>query len=99
MKKLNNAIKQLKASIADDESSKASLQEEAKYLAGDDLEDNQTNITNLDNSIKGKNEQIDTANDNLEKVDERIKALEKKEAAIKDGSFEFSSPVQTVKLN
>lgn len=99
VKKLNDAIKQLKASIADDESSKASLQEEAKYLAGDDLEDNQTNITNLDNSIKGKNEQIDTANDNLEKVDERIKALEKKEAAIKDGSFEFSSPVQTVKLN
>ena len=97
-KQLNDAIKKIKDSISDDENTKASYQEEAKYLTGDDLTNNQKNIDTIDTSIQNKNEQIATASDNVSKVNERISALEKKEKAIKNGTFEFSNAIQTIKM-
>ena len=97
-KQLNDAIKKIKDSISDDENTKASYQEEAKYLTGDDLTNNQKNIDTIDTSIQNKNEQIATASDNVSKVNERITALEKKEKAIKNGTFEFSNAIQTIKM-
>ena len=97
-KKLNDAIKKIKDSISDDENTKVSYQEEAKYLTGDDLTNNQKNIDTVDTSIQNKNEQIATASDNVSKVNERITALEKKEKAIKNGTFEFSNAIQTIKM-
>ena len=97
-KQLNDAIKKIKDSISDDENTKVSYQEEAKYLTGDDLTNNQKNIDTVDTSIQNKNEQIATASDNVSKVNERITALEKKEKAIKNGTFEFSNAIQTIKM-
>ena len=91
IKKLNNSIKQLKTSIEDDEARKAGLLKEAEYLSGDDLESNQSNI-------ETKNRSIGTATQNIEKVQAKIASLEKKEAAVKDGTFEFSSPIETVEM-
>lgn len=97
-KQLNDAIKKIKDSISDDENTKLGYQEEAKYLTGDDLTNNQKNIDTVDTTIQNKNEQIATASDNISKVNERITALEKKEKAIKNGTFEFSNAIQTIKM-
>lgn len=98
IKKLNKSIKQLKASIEDDESRKAGLVKEAEYLSGDDLESNQKDIATLESNIETKNRSIETATQNIEKVQVKIEALKKKETAIKDGTFEFSNPIETIKM-
>ena len=78
IKKLNNSIKQLKASIEDDNSRKEGLLKEAEYLSGDDLEASQKDIATIDSNIETKNRSIETANQNIEKVQVKIKSLEKK---------------------
>ncbi|MCB4950861.1 hypothetical protein LGW06_05440 [Streptococcus mutans] len=98
IKKLNNSIKQFKASIEDDQSRKEGLLEEAKYLSGDDLESNQKDIATIESNVETKNRSIETANQNIEKVQSKIDSLEKKETAIKDGTFEFSNPIETVEM-
>lgn len=98
IKKLNNSIKQLKASIEDDNSRKEGLLKEAEYLSGDDLEANQKDIATIESNIETKNRSIETANQNIEKAQVKIKSLEKKETAIKDGTFEFSNPIETVEM-
>ncbi|MHA2632657.1 hypothetical protein ACXZ88_12580 [Streptococcus agalactiae] len=97
--KLNNSIKQLKTSIEDDESRKSGLVKEADYLSGDDLESNQKDIATIESNIETKNRSIETAAQNIEKVQAKIDSLEKKEVAVKDGTFEFSNPIETVEMN
>ncbi|HHT7812923.1 hypothetical protein [Streptococcus suis] len=96
--KLNASIEQLKASIADDESRKVSLLKEAEYLSTDELEMNQRNIASIEHNMEMKNRSIEQANENIEKVKLKMAALEKKETAIKDGTFEFSAPIETVEM-
>lgn len=98
IKKLNTSIAQLKASIEDDESRKASLSTESQYLTGDDLEANQKDIASIDNNIETKNRSIETANTNIEKLEEKLEALAKKKAAVKDGTFVFSNPIETIEM-
>jgi len=97
--KLATSIAQLKESIEDDNSRKASLQAEAKYLTGDDLEANQKNIATLDTNIETKNRTIETAYKNIEKLKAKLESLDKKKQAVKDGTFEFSNPIETVEMN
>lgn len=97
--KLTTSISQLKESIEDDNSRKASLQTEAKYLTGDDLEANQKNIATLDTNIETKNRTIETAYKNIEKLKAKLESLDKKKQAVKDGTFEFSNPIETVEMN
>lgn len=97
--KLTTSIAQLKESIEDDNSRKASLQAEAKYLTGDDLEANQKNIATLDTNIETKNRTIETAYKNIEKLKDKLESLDKKKQAVKDGTFEFSNPIETVEMN
>lgn len=99
IKKLTRSIKQLKMSIEDDESRKSSLLKEAGYLSGDDLETNQKDIATIESNIETKNRSIEMATQNIEKVQAKITSLEKKEGAIKDGTFEFSNPIETVEMN
>ncbi|HGD5620288.1 TPA: hypothetical protein ACIZUA_001378 [Streptococcus agalactiae] len=99
IEKLNNSIKQLKDSIEDDESRKNGLLKEASYLSGDDLESNQKDIATIESNMETKNRSIEIATQNIEKVQVKIESLKKKEVAIKSGSFEFSNPIQTVKMN
>lgn len=98
IKKLNTSIAQLKASIEDDESRKASLSTESQYLTGDDLEANQKDIASIDSNIETKNRSIETANTNIEKLEEKLEALAKKKAAVKDGTFMFSNPIETIEM-
>ena len=96
--KLNKSIESLKKAIEDDESTRESLNLEAKYLTGDDLTENQKDVAILESSIESKNQSIQVATDNIEKVKEKIATLDRKAAAIKDGTFEFSSPIETVEM-
>ena len=98
IKKLNNSIKQIKASIEDDEARKNGLLKEAEYLSGDDLESNQKDVATIESNIETKNRSIETATQNIEKVQAKIVSLEKKETAVKDGTFEFSNPIETVEM-
>lgn len=98
IKKLNTSIAQLKVSIEDDESRKASLSTESQYLTGDDLEANQKDIASIDSNIETKNRSIETANTNIEKLEEKLEALAKKKAAVKDGTFVFSNPIETIEM-
>lgn len=98
IEKLNHSIEQLKASIEDDESRKNGLLKEADYLSGDDLESNQKDIATIESNIETKNRSIETATRNIEKVQIKIESLEKKELAIKDGTFEFLNPIETVEM-
>ena len=84
---MTTSISQLKESIEDDNSRKASLQAEAKYLTGDDLEANQKNIATLDTNIETKNRTIETAYKNIEKLKAKLESLDKKKQAVKDGTF------------
>ena len=52
IKKLNNSIEQLKASIEDDEARKNGLLKEAEYLSGDDLESNQKDVATIESNIE-----------------------------------------------
>lgn len=98
IEKLNNSIEQLEASIEDDESRKNGLLKEAEYLSGDDLESNQKDVATIESNIETKNRSIETATQNIEKVQAKIVSLEKKETAVKDGTFEFSNPIETVEM-
>ncbi len=98
IEKLNNSIEQLKTSIEDDESRKNGLLKEAEYLSGDDLESNQKDIATIESNIETKNRSIETATRNIEKVQAKIDSLIKKETAVKDGTFEFSNPIETVEM-
>lgn len=98
IEKLNNSIKQLKDSIEDDESRKNGLLKEADYLSGDDLESNQKDIATIESNMETKNRSIEIATQNIEKVQVKIESLRKKEVAVKTGTFEFSNPIQTVKM-
>lgn len=98
IEKLNHSIKQLKTSIEDDETRKAGLLKEAEYLSGDDLESNQKDIATIESNIETKNRSIETANQNIEKVQVKIDTLKKKEIAIKNGTFEFSNPIEIVEM-
>ncbi|MCK1203664.1 hypothetical protein MXZ79_03065 [Streptococcus uberis] len=98
IKKLIHSIEQLKASIEDDESRKNGLLKEAEYLSGDDLESNQKDVATIESNIETKNRSIETATQNIEKVQAKIVSLEKKETAVKDGTFEFSNPIETVEM-
>lgn len=98
IEKLNNSIEQLKTSIEDDESRKNGLLKEAEYLSGEDLESNQKDIATIESNIETKNRSIETATQNIEKVQAKIASLEKKATAIKDGTFEFSNPIETVEM-
>lgn len=98
IKKLNNSIKQIKASIEDDEARKNGLLKEAEYLSGDDLESNQKDVATIESNIETKNRSIEIATQNIEKVQAKIVSLEKKETAVKDGTFEFSNPIETVEM-
>lgn len=95
---MNNSIKQFKDSIEDDQSRKEGLLKEAEYLSGDDLETNQKDIATIEGNIETKNRSIETATQNIEKVQAKIVSLEKKKKAVKDGSFEFSNPIETVEM-
>lgn len=99
IKKLNRSIAQLKASIEDDESRKASLSTESQYLTGDDLEANQKDIATIDGNIESKNQTIETANTNIKKLEEKLETLAKKKAAVKDGTFEFSNSIETIEMD
>lgn len=99
IKKLNQSIAQLKASIEDDESRKSSLSTESQYLTGDDLEANQKDIASIDSNIETKNRSIETANNNIEKLEEKLATLAKKKAAVKDGTFVFSNPIETIEMD
>ncbi len=99
IKKLNKSIAQLKASIEDDESRKASLSTESQYLTGDDLEANQKDIATIDGNIESKNQTIETANTNIKKLEEKLETLAKKKAAVKDGTFEFSNSIETIEMD
>lgn len=98
IEKLNHSIKQLKNSIEDDESRKSALLKEAQYLSGEDLESNQKDIATIESNIESKNRSIETATQNIEKVKAKMNSLEKKVSAVKDGSFEFSNPIETIKM-
>ncbi|HGC8432796.1 TPA: hypothetical protein ACG2J7_001710 [Streptococcus agalactiae] len=98
IKKLSRSIKQLKTSIEDDESRKSGLLKESGYLSGEDLETNQKDIETIESNIETKNRSIETATQNIEKVQAKIASLEKKATAIKDGTFEFSNPIETVEM-
>lgn len=98
IEKLNNSIEQLKTSIEDDESRKNGLLKEAEYLSGDDLESNQKDVATIESNIETKNRSIETATQNIEKVQAKIVSLEKKETAVKDGTFEFSNSIETVEM-
>jgi len=99
IKKLNKSIAQLKASIEDDESRKASLSTESQYLTGDDLEANQKDIATIDGNIESKNQTIETANTNIKKLEEKLETLAKKKTAVKDGTFEFSNSIETIEMD
>lgn len=97
-KKIKASIKQLEASIEDDQSRKESLSYESKYLSGEDLEENRRGILLLDSNIESKNQSIRVASENIEKINLKLETLDKKKRDVENGTFEFSSPIETVEM-
>lgn len=98
IKSLNGSISKLNQAITDDGTKIDSLNKDAKYLTGQDLEDNQTNVEKIQDDIDSKNQTIDQANTNITTIQSKLKALDAKKKAVENGTFEFSSPVQSIKL-
>ncbi|MGT2930207.1 hypothetical protein ACVR1G_08280 [Streptococcus dentasini] len=99
LKSLNRSIDQLNKVISDDGSKIEHLNKDAKYLTGQDLEDNQSNVEKIQDDIDSKNTTIEEANTNIETIQAKLKSLAAKKEAVKNGTFEFASPVQSVHLN
>lgn len=98
IKKLKNSIVLLEAAIEDDESRQKGLEKEAQYLTGDELDEAQRDMNLLESNIEVKQNSIRTAENNIGKLREKVESLKKREAAVKDGTFEFLSPIETVEM-
>jgi hypothetical protein len=94
--RLEDAIKTLKNSSANDKKSIDDLKKESQYAVGDELSEKQDQIKTLMNSIDGKNTQIDTAEKSIKVTKENIANLEKNVKAVQDGTFQFKAPVRSV---
>ena len=94
--KLNKAIQALESGIIENNKTLEGLNKEAKYLVGTNLEEKNKQISdvNADNMSKAKS--ITTAQTNIEEVNSNIEALDKSIAAVKDGTYEFNSPITSV---
>lgn len=88
----NQAIKEEQETIED-------LQRESQYLTSDDLAENQKTIQSLESDIMLKENEIEEANANIELLNEKIEALEKKKSDVKSGQYEFSNSIKTIKLD
>lgn len=98
VKKLETAIEKLQDSVKEDEKSISELQTEAQYLVGNQLTEKQDDIEDLQDEINSKNKDIATANDNITTVNATITQLEKNIQAVKDGTYQFASPITSVTM-
>ena len=94
--RLEDAIKTLKSSAANDKKSIDDLKKESQYAVGDELSEKQDQIKTLMNSIDGKNAQIDTAEKSIKVTKENIDNLEKNVKAVQNGTYQFKAPVRSV---
>lgn len=96
--RLEDAIKTLVISTANDKKSIDNLNKESQYVIGDELSEKQKQIQTLMNSIDSKNKQIDTAEKSLKVTKETIANLQKNVKAVQDGTFQFKAPVRSVSV-
>lgn len=96
--RLEDAIKTLVNSTANDKKSIDDLNKESQYVIGDELSEKQKQIQTLMNSIDSKNKQIGTAENSLKVTKETIANLQKNVKAVQDGTFQFKAPVRSVSV-
>lgn len=95
--RLNDAITKLQSSITEDTATLEQLQREAQYLVGSELDKKQDDIDDVQDGINNKEKKIATAKDNIITVKSIVDNLKKNIKAVKDGSYQFNAPVQSIK--
>lgn len=98
LKKLKTSISNLKSAIVEDQETLSDLEKEAQYQVGDKLVKTQDNIEKVNDSISEKQDNILTAKDNIIVVKSNIKQLVKNIKAVKDGTYEFLTPITSVSM-
>lgn len=94
--KLNKAIQALESGIIENNKTLEALNKEAKYLVGTNLEEKNKEISEVTADSLSKAKSITTAQENIKTVNNNIEALDKSIAAVKDGTYEFNSPITSV---
>lgn len=98
IKKLQTAIKKLETSIAEDEETKKQLEREAQYLTGENLVQKQKDIDNVTTEIAVKESKISQATDNIGTLDNIVSSINRSIKEVKDGTYQFNSPITSVQL-
>lgn len=97
VKKLEKAVDDLTNSIEEDKATVEQLQREGQYLVGSKLDENQENVEDVQKDMDSKARKIEQAKDNINTLNSLVTKLESNINQIKDGSYEFNAPVQSIK--
>ncbi|HFI0216167.1 TPA: hypothetical protein ACGOVI_001355 [Streptococcus suis] len=97
--RLEESISQLEQGIVGDKKTLEDLHREAQYIVGTALTKQYESIERVENSIEEKEKKISQAKENIEVVQSLIDNLEISIQAVKDGSYQFNAPVQSIEMN
>lgn len=97
--RLEDSVSQLEQGIKEDQKTLEDLQREAQYLVGTALTKQYESIERVERSIEEKEKKISQANGNIDVVKSLIDNLETSIQAVKDGSYQFNAPVQSIEMN
>ncbi|HEN9415927.1 TPA: hypothetical protein ACUJUF_001960 [Streptococcus agalactiae] len=97
--KLEKSIELLTQRIEEDNSTLSQLEKEAQTLVSRPLEKKQSEIENIRSSISSKEDKIRVATDNINTVNVMINKLKENISSIKDGSYQFISPISPASIN
>ncbi|MGQ7508302.1 hypothetical protein ACTGWL_05265 [Streptococcus suis] len=97
--RLEESISQLEQGIVGDKKTLEDLHREAQYIVGTALTKQYESIERVENSIEEKEKKISQAKENIDVVQSLIDNLETSIQAVKDGSYQFNAPVQSIEMN
>ena len=98
IKKMKQAKKKLTSINVDDNAQIDILKSQQNYQTGEDLDQNQQQISNLQTDIQQNLSSIDTANKNLDALQKKIDKMNIQISDIKSGKYEFPSDEKSQKI-
>ena len=96
-KELLASAKTLDDSVKEDTKTLEQLKRESEYLVGNELTDKQSDMEAIEKSMDSKEKDGAKARENAAYVQTIIEQIEKNIKAVKNGTYKFNSPVQSVK--
>lgn len=97
-RRLDSVIEELNSAINTDKRDIDNLEKKKHYQTGDELTSTNNELDSLNSDISAKQQQVQTAKDNVLELNRRIRLLEKKQVDVQNGKYKFTDSVKTYKL-